>query len=94
MTALDSGFPELNGSRWTRGRVTSHFLTANACLTILTPRDRFPSESRRTSSLDAIYFDAIAVLVGGIYGFKSWEQIKTGKQGADAEIARAKSEAG
>ena len=42
----------------------------------------------------AIYLGAVAVLVGGIYGFKSWEQIKTGKQGAEVEIAKAKSEAG
>lgn len=40
----------------------------------------------------AIYLGAVAVLVGGIYGFKSWENAKTGKQTAEVEIAKATGE--
>lgn len=42
----------------------------------------------------AIYLGSVAVLVGGIYGFKSWEIAKAGKQSAEVEIAKAKSEVG
>lgn len=36
----------------------------------------------------AIYLGAVTVLVGGIFGFKAWENVRAGKQAADVEIAK------
>ena len=40
----------------------------------------------------AIYLGAVAVLVGGIYGFKTWENAKTSKHAAEIEVAKTTTE--
>lgn len=42
----------------------------------------------------AIFIAAVFAGVGGLYGVKSWEVAKTGKQSAEVEIAKAKTDAG
>ncbi len=37
----------------------------------------------------AIYLGAVTVLVGGIFGFKAWENVRAGKQASEVEIAKA-----